>query len=90
MGPKKDPRKPSVPTPAPADFIGAKKKKPLSAATAAKSAGGPTPFCPATSYRPSKSGLASAYSSSSAAGSPSTSEARGDKRQRNSASVSGI
>ena len=40
MAPKRDPRKAPVPAPAPADFLGAK-KKPLSAAAAAKSAGGP-------------------------------------------------
>jgi hypothetical protein len=99
MAPKRDPRRPPVPTPAPADFLGAKKKKPLSAAAAAKSAGGSQPTrpgsvkssasataTPASSAAGSSSAPAAAGTSSapaSASGSPSA-ESRGDKRQRNS------
>ena len=75
MAPKRDPRRGPVPTPAPADFLGAK-KKPLSAAAPAKYAGGPQP----SRATASKSGTGPSSATSSAA----TSETRGDKRQRHS------
>ena len=73
MAPKKDPRRQPIPTPAPAEFLGAK-KKPLSAAAAAKSAGGPPPA------RPSKSAPSSTVTSGAA---------ESGKRQRNSSGLSG-
>ena len=90
MAPKRDPRRPPVPTPAPADFLGAKKKKPLSAAAAAKSAGGSQPTRPGSvkssasaTATPASSAAGSSSAPASASGSPSA-ESRGDKRQRNS------
>ena len=70
MSPKKDPRKAPVPAPPPADFLGTiPKKKPVSAAGAARAAGGPAPS------RSRDSSVSSVRSAGS--------ESRGDKRQRN-------
>jgi hypothetical protein len=69
MSPKKDPKKAPVPAPPPSTFLGTiPKKKPASAAAAARAAGGPVP---------------SRSRDSSVSSSRSTSESRGDKRQRN-------
>jgi len=82
MAPKRDPRKPPVPAPAPPGFLGAKKKS-ISAAAAAKSAGGPQPRPPGKTPASATVTSASAAASSSSS-SASSSETRGDKRQRNS------
>ena len=86
MAPKRDPRKPPVPAPAPPGFLGAKKKT-ISAAAAAKTAGAPQPR-PAPAKVPAAATATSAASASASASSSSSSESRGDKRQRNSSGPS--
>ena len=77
MAPKRDPRKPPVPAPAPADFLGAK-KKPTSAAGAAKSAGAPPPSRPKASAT-ATSGADSNKRQRNSPGVPSGAEAKKSK-----------